>query len=60
MWKIIYILGVLAAIVAFYQMKTAKPDVILVSVCVVIFMVAMMKLSSRTKSKNIDDEQKHD
>ena len=43
--------------VAFYQMKTDKPDVVLTSVCVAIFMFAMMRLSAKTKSKNNPEDE---
>ena len=57
MWKLIYTLAAIAIMVAFYQLKTDKPNVVITSVCVVIFMAAMMRLSAKTKSKNQQDDE---
>ena len=56
MWKLFYILAPIAILVALYQMSTDTPNVVVTSVCVVVFIVAMMRLSSKTKSKNQEDD----
>ncbi len=57
MWKILYALAPIAILVAFYQMKTETPSILVTSICVVIFMMAMMRLSSKTKSKNSPEDE---
>ena len=42
--------------VAIYNQKSEKPNVIITAIAVVIFMFGMMKLSSKMPSKNQDDD----
>jgi Na+/pantothenate symporter len=47
---------IVAIFVAFYQQKTAHPNVIITVICVAVFMLGMMKLSSKIPPKNNDDD----
>lgn len=56
MKKFIIPIMIVAIFVAFYQQKTAHPNVIITVICVAIFMLGMMKLSSKIPPKNNDDD----
>ena len=47
---------IVAIFVAFYQQKTGHPNVIVTVICVAIFMLGMMQLSSKIPPKNNDDD----
>ena len=47
---------VLAIGVAFYEQTSAEKNVYVMVIAIVIFMMGMMKLSSKTPSKNQDKE----
>jgi uncharacterized membrane protein YoaK (UPF0700 family) len=56
MKKFTIILMVLAIGVAFYEQTSADKNVYVMVIAIVIFMMGMMKLSSKTPSKNQDKE----
>lgn len=47
---------IVALFVAFYQQKTTHPNMIVMVICVAIFMLGMMQLSSKIPPKNNDDD----
>lgn len=47
----------IAFIVAFYNQRQEKPNVIITVIAVVIFMFGMMKLSSKIESKNKENDE---
>jgi uncharacterized membrane protein YbaN (DUF454 family) len=55
MKKFIILLMVLAIGVAFYEQTSADKNVYVMVVAIVIFMMGMMRLSSKTPSKNQDN-----
>ena len=57
MRKLFYLLIIVAFIVAFYNQRQEKPNVIITVISVVIFMFGMMKLSSKIESKNQDNDE---
>ena len=55
--KTIYIiLFFAAAFVALFEQSKAKPNMIIMVACIVIFMIGMMKLMSKVPSKSQKDE----
>ena len=46
----------LAFVVAFWNQKNEKPNVIITVIAVVIFMYGMMQLSAKTPSKNKEED----
>lgn len=56
MKKIILPLMLLAFVVAFWNQKNEKPNVIITVIAVVIFMYGMMQLSAKTPSKNKEED----
>lgn len=56
MRKFIIPIMIVALFVAFYQQKTTHPNVIVMVICVAIFMLGMMQLSSKIPPKNNDDD----
>jgi uncharacterized membrane protein YoaK (UPF0700 family) len=56
MRKFIIPMMIVAIFVAFYQQKTGHPNVIVTVICVAIFMLGMMQLSSKIPPKNNDDD----
>ncbi len=56
MKKFIIPIMIVAVFIAFYQQNTPKPNVIITVICVVIFMLGMMKLSAKIPPKDEDDE----
>ncbi len=56
MKKIIFPLMVVAFLIAFYNQKSEKPNVIITVIAVVIFMFGVMKFSARTPSKNQEED----
>jgi flagellar basal body-associated protein FliL len=56
MKKLLVPIMIVAFLVAFYNQKNGKPNVIITAIAVVIFMFGMMKLSAKTPSKNQDQE----
>lgn len=52
-----YLLMAIAFIVAFYNQRQEKPNVIITVIAVVIFMFGMMKLSSKIESKNKENDE---
>lgn len=57
MKKIIGIIILLAIIIGLYEQTKAKPNVIVEAVCIIVFMVAMMRLSAQTPSKNLEEKE---
>lgn len=55
--KFFYLLIAIAFIVAFYNQRQEKPNVIITVIAVVIFMFGMMKLSSKIESKNKENDE---
>ncbi len=47
----------IAFVVAFYNQRQEKPNVIIAVIAVVIFMFGMMKLSSKIESKNKENDE---
>ena len=56
MKKFTILLMVLAIGVAFYEQTSTDKNVYVMVIAIVIFMMGMMKLSSKTPSKNQDNE----
>lgn len=56
MKKILIVLVIVAIILGLYEQTKEKPNVIVEAICIVVFMIAMMRLSSKTPSKNNDDD----
>jgi uncharacterized membrane protein YfhO len=56
MKKFIILLMVLAIGVALYEQSSAEKNVYVMVIAIVIFMMGMMRLSSKTPSKNEDKE----
>jgi len=56
MKKFVILLMVLAIGVAFYEQTSAEKNVYVMVIAIVIFMMGMMQLSSKTPSKNQDKE----
>lgn len=48
---------ILAIGVALYQQSSAEKNVYIMVIAIVIFMIGMMRLSSKTPSKNQDNEE---
>ena len=59
MKKIIILLMVLAIGVALYEQSNPDKNVYIMVIAIVVFMMGMMKLSSKTPSKNQDKEEDH-
>lgn len=57
MKKIVILLMVLAIGVALYEQTSADKNIYVMVVAIVIFMMGMMRLSSKTPSKNQDKEE---
>jgi uncharacterized membrane protein YbaN (DUF454 family) len=57
MKKFIILLMVLAIGVAFYEQTTADKNIYVMVIAIVIFMMGMMRLSSKTPSKNQDNNE---
>jgi lipoprotein signal peptidase len=57
MKKFIILIMVLAIGVAFYEQSSADKNVYVMVIAVVIFMMGMMRLSSKTPSKNEDNNE---
>ncbi|PZX94976.1 hypothetical protein DOS84_03685 [Flavobacterium aquariorum] len=57
MKKFMILLMVLAIGVALYEQTSADKNVYVMVIAIVIFMMGMMKLSSKTPSKNQDKEE---
>lgn len=57
MKKFMILLMLLAIGVAFYEQTSADKNVYIMVIAIVIFMMGMMKLSSKTPSKNQDKEE---
>lgn len=60
MKKIIGIVILLAVVIGLYEQTKAKPNVIVEAVCIVVFMIAMMRLSAKTPSKNLEEKEEED
>ncbi|AOW10762.1 hypothetical protein [Flavobacterium gilvum] len=58
MKKFTILLMILAIGVAFYEQSSSNKNVYVMVIAIVIFMVGMMKLSSKTPSKNQDKDEK--
>ena len=56
MKKLLIPLMIVAILIASYNQKNEKPNVIITVIVVVIFMYGMMKLSAKIPSKNKDDD----
>lgn len=56
MKKILIVLVILAIILGLYEQTKEKPNVIVEAICIVFFMIAMMRLSAKTPSKNNDED----
>lgn len=57
MKKFTILLMALAIGVAFYEQSSSDKNVYVMVIAIVIFMIGMMKLSSKTPSKNQDKEE---
>lgn len=57
MKKITILLMILAIGVAFYEQSSPDKNVYVMVIAIVVFMMGMMKLSSKTPSKNQDKEE---
>jgi uncharacterized membrane protein YfhO len=57
MQKFIILIMVLAIGVAFYEQTTADKNIYIMVIAIVIFMMGMMRLSSKTPSKNQDNNE---
>ncbi len=62
MKKIILPISILAIIVAIYEQSKPNKNVYIMSVCILVFMFGMMRLSAKTPSKKDDnsDENNYD
>jgi hypothetical protein len=56
MKKIVFPLMIVAFIIAFYNERSGKPNVIITVIAVAVFMFGMMKLSAKTPSKNQEND----
>jgi uncharacterized membrane protein YoaK (UPF0700 family) len=56
MKKLMIVLMVLAIGVAFYEQTSSDKNVYVMVIAIVVFMMGMMKLSSKTPSKNPEKE----
>jgi predicted branched-subunit amino acid permease len=56
MKKFIIPIMIVAIFVAFYQQRTTQPNVIVTVICVAVFMLGMMKLSSKIPPKDNEDD----
>ncbi|PKB18077.1 hypothetical protein [Flavobacterium sp. 5] len=57
MKKIVILIMALAIGVAFYEQTSADKNVYVMVIAIVIFMMGMMRLSSKTPSKNEDNNE---
>ena len=57
MKKFVILIMVLAIGVAFYEQTSAEKNIYVMVVAIVIFMMGMMRLSSKTPSKNQDNNE---
>lgn len=57
MQKFIILIMVLAIGVAFYEQTSADKNIYVMVIAIVIFMMGMMRLSSKTPSKNQDNNE---
>lgn len=57
MKKVMILVMALAIGVAFYEQASTNKNVYVMVIAIVIFMIGMMKLSSKTPSKNQDKEE---
>jgi membrane protein insertase Oxa1/YidC/SpoIIIJ len=54
--KTIYIVIMfVAAFVAFYQQSLPKPNMVIMAIAIIVFMVLLMRLMSRVPNKKNDD-----
>ena len=58
MKKIIIPIMVVAIVVAFFEQASAKKNVYVMVIAIVVFMYGMMRLSAKTPSKNQEKEDK--
>ncbi len=56
MKKLLIPLIIVALLIAFYIPKEGKLNVIVMAIAVVVFMFGMMKISSKTSSKNQEED----
>lgn len=59
MKKLFIPITIIAFIVAFYNQRMEQPNVFITVIAVVIFMLGMMKLSSKLPSKNEEENDKN-
>ena len=57
MKKIVIPILILVILVALYEQRSAQKNVYIMVIAIVIFMFGMMRLSSKTPSKNQDKEE---
>ncbi len=57
MQKFVILIMVLAIGVAFYEQTSADKNIYVMVIAIVIFMMGMMRLSSKTPSKNQDNNE---
>jgi hypothetical protein len=50
------IIMIVLAIVLIYNQSTAKPNILIQIVCIMLFFIGMSRLSAKTPSKNVDGE----
>ena len=56
MKKIIIVVMALAIVIALYEQSISDKNIYIMVIAIVVFMMGMMKLSSKTPSKNQDKE----
>ena len=57
MKKIVISILILAILVALYEQRSAQKNVYIMVIAIVVFMFGMMRLSSKTPSKNQEKEE---
>jgi|LakMenE18May11ns_1017448.scaffolds.fasta_scaffold8065234_1 hypothetical protein len=56
MRKILIPLMIVSMFVAFYEQSKEQPNLLITVLCVIIFIIGMIQLSSKIPSKNQDDD----
>ncbi len=56
MKKFLLLIMIVAIFIAFYEQNTAKPNVIITCLALVVFMFGMIKLSSKIPPKDTEDD----
>ncbi len=58
MKKFLFLIMIVAIFIAFYEQNTAKPNVIITCIALVVFMFGMIKLSAKIPPKDTEDDHK--